>query len=167
MTEGDDKRALEPQALAEQVAAAMVRDDAAARFLGIRIEAVGPGACRASMKVREELLNSFRIGHGGFIFALADTAFAYACNAYNLATVASGCCIDYLGPARLGDTLTAAAEERSLSGRTGVYDITVTNQAGETIALFRGRSYRIKGASTSPGVPNPRPLPPRSGEGVT
>jgi len=142
-----DAEPLDPQALAEQVAAAMFKDDKTAQFLGIHIDAIAPGACRMSMKVREEMLNSHFIGHGGFIFALADTAFAYACNAYNLATVASGCSIDYVAPARLGDTLTASAEERSLSGRTGVYDITVSNQKGDTIAFFRGKSYRIKGAA--------------------
>ena len=97
------------------------------------------------MTVRADMLNGHAICHGGFIFTLADSAFAYACNSYNLNTVASGCAIDFLAPAREGDVLTAVAQERSASGRTGVYDIEVTNQRGEKIALFRGKSYRIKG----------------------
>ncbi len=91
------------------------------------------------------MLNGHDICHGGFIFTLADSAFAYSCNSYNLVTVASGCTIDFLAPARQGDVLRAQAHERSVSGRTGVYDIEVTNQRGEKIALFRGKSYRIKG----------------------
>ena len=80
-----------------------------------------------------------------FIFTLADSAFAFACNSYNLNTVASGCSIDFLAPARLGDLLTAHAQELSASGRTGVYDIVVTNAHGEKIAVFRGKSYRVRG----------------------
>lgn len=136
---------LPPEELAARVAESMYRRDRAAQHLGMQIERTGPGTATLSMKVREEMLNGHDIGHGGFIFALADTAFAYACNAYNFNTVASGCSIDYVAPARLGDTLVATAEERALSGRTGVYDITVRNQKGENIALFRGKSYRIKG----------------------
>jgi len=97
------------------------------------------------MPVSASMLNGHAICHGGFIFTLADSAFAYACNSYNLSTVASGCAIDFLAPAREGDVLTAVGHERSASGRTGVYDIEVTNQRGEKIALFRGKSYRIKG----------------------
>lgn len=137
----------DPQALAEEVARAMFRVDGAARHLGIHIEHIAPGSARLSMKLRAEMLNSHQTGHGGFLFALADTAFAYACNARNQATVASGCSIDYVAPANLGDTLTATAEELALSGRTGVYDVTITNQQGETIAFFRGKSYRIRGTA--------------------
>jgi acyl-CoA thioesterase len=97
------------------------------------------------MTVRPDMLNGHAICHGGFIFTLADSAFAYACNSYNLTTVASGCSIDFVAPARESDVLTAVGHERSSSGRTGLYDIEVRNQRGETIALFRGRSYRIKG----------------------
>ena len=81
----------------------------------------------------------------GIVRRVADSAFAYACNSYNLATVASGCSIDFVAPARCGDVLTAHAQEQSVSGRTGVYDIVVSNARGEKIALFRGKSYRIKG----------------------
>ena len=133
------------QALAERVAEAMwARDDASQR-LGMRIVDVAPGRATLTMSVRSDMLNGHAICHGGFIFTLADSAFAFACNSYNLNTVASGCAIDFLAPAREGDVLTAVARERSMAGRTGVYDIDVANQRGETIALFRGKSYRIKG----------------------
>ncbi len=111
----------------------------------MRIVAVGPGTAELAMTVRPDMLNGHAICHGGFIFTLADSAFAYACNSYNLNTVASGCSIDFLAPARSGDVLTARAREMSASGRTGVYDIEVRNDRGEKIALFRGKSYRIKG----------------------
>ena len=135
----------DPQALAEAVADAMWSRDRAAQALGIRIEAVGPGTATLSMLVRGDMVNGHHICHGGLIFSLADTAFAYACNAYNRNTVASGCNIDFVAPGREGDTLQAEAVERALSGRTGVYDITVRDSAGKTIALFRGKSYRISG----------------------
>jgi acyl-CoA thioesterase len=135
----------EAQALAERVAAAMYPRDAASQALGITIAGVGPGHAELRMTVRADMLNGHAICHGGFIFTLADSAFAFACNSYNLTTVASGCSIDYIAPAREGDVLSAAARERSVSGRTGVYDIEVTNQRGEPIAFFRGKSYRIKG----------------------
>jgi acyl-CoA thioesterase len=137
--------AAEAQALADRVAQAMwARDDASQR-LGMRIVAVAPGRAELAMAVRADMLNGHAICHGGFIFTLCDSAFAYACNSYNLNTVASGCSIDFLAPAREGDVLAAIAHERSMAGRTGVYDIEVTNQRGEPIALFRGKSYRIKG----------------------
>ena len=97
------------------------------------------------MTVRHDMLNGHATCHGGFIFTLADSAFAFACNSYNLTTVASGCTIEFVAPAREGDVLTATATERSASGRTGVYDIDVTNQDNAAIAFFRGKSYRIKG----------------------
>ena len=150
---GEHHPALAPaaaQALAERVAAQMwARDDASQR-LGMRILRVSPGRAELAMTVRADMLNGHAICHGGFIFTLADSAFAYACNSYNLNTVASGCGIDFLAPAREGDVLTAVAHERSASGRTGVYDIEVDNQRGERIALFRGKSYRIKGHVIEP-----------------
>ncbi len=133
------------QALAERVAEAMWARDDASRRLGMRIVEVAPGRATLTMTVRADMLNGHAICHGGFIFTLADSAFAFACNSYNLSTVASGCAIEFLAPARDGDMLTATAQERSVAGRTGVYDIDVANQRGETIALFRGKSYRIKG----------------------
>lgn len=140
----------EAHAIALRVADAMWANDRASRTLGLRILDVTAGEARVAMAVRADMLNGHDICHGGFIFTLADSAFAYACNSYNLVTVASGCSIDFLAPAREGDTLTAHAHERSASGRTGVYDIEVTNQRGEKIALFRGKSYRIKGHVVDP-----------------
>ena len=145
---GEHHPALSPeaaQALAEEVAQSMYERDTASQALGIRILRVAPGHAELTMTVRADMLNGHEICHGGFIFTLADSAFAYACNSYNLTTVASGCGIDFLAPARLGDVLTARAAELSVSGRTGVYDIEVRNGRGEKIALFRGKSYRIKG----------------------
>jgi acyl-CoA thioesterase len=135
----------EAQALAERVAAGMYARDRASQAMGMQIAAIGPGYAELTMTVRADMLNGHAICHGGFIFTLADSAFAFACNSYNLTTVASGCAIDFVAPAREGDVLAAMARERSVSGRTGVYDIEVTNQRGETVAYFRGRSYRIKG----------------------
>jgi acyl-CoA thioesterase len=135
----------EAQALAERVAAEMYARDPASRAMGMKIAKVGPGRAELTMTVRADMLNGHAICHGGFIFTLADSAFAFACNSYNLTTVASGCTIDFIAPAREGDVLTALAQERSASGRTGVYDIEVRDQHGERIALFRGKSYRIKG----------------------
>ena len=135
----------EAQALAERVAEAMYARDAASQAMGMRITGIGPGRADLTMAVRHDMLNGHAICHGGFIFTLADSAFAFACNSYNLTTVASGCSIDFIAPAREGDVLTAVARERSAIGRTGVYDIEVVNQRGEPIAFFRGKSYRIKG----------------------
>ena len=135
----------EAQALAERVAAWMFERDRASQFLGIAVVGVAPGRAETQMTVRAHMLNGHAICHGGFIFTLADSAFAFACNSYNLTTVASGCSIDFLAPAREGDVLTACAVERSTSGRTGVYDIDISDQAGRKIALFRGKSYRISG----------------------
>jgi acyl-CoA thioesterase len=137
--------AQEAQALAERVAAGMYARDRASQAMGMQISAIGPGYAELTMTVRADMLNGHAICHGGFIFTLADSAFAFACNSYNLTTVASGCAIDFVAPAREGDVLSAMARERSVSGRTGVYDIEVTNQRGETVAYFRGKSYRIKG----------------------
>ncbi|KAB2921303.1 MAG: hydroxyphenylacetyl-CoA thioesterase PaaI [Dechloromonas sp.] len=134
----------EAQALADATAAAMFSRDRAAQALGINIVRVQPGAALLTMAVRSDMVNGHHICHGGMIFSLADTAFAYACNSYNRNTVASACHIDFLAPAREGEVLEAEAVERSAAGRTGVYDITV-RVGGRTIALFRGKSYRING----------------------
>ncbi len=135
----------EAQALAESVAEVMWARDRATNALGMKIEAVRPGYARISMTVRGDMVNGHHICHGGLIFTLADSAFAYACNSYNKNTVASACNIDFLAPGREGDTLDAEAVEQSQAGRTGVYDVTVRDSAGKTIALFRGKSYRISG----------------------
>ncbi|GAA0785421.1 hydroxyphenylacetyl-CoA thioesterase PaaI [Marinobacterium sediminicola] len=123
----------------------MHETDYAAQGLCIEIEETRPGYARLSMKVRKDMLNGHGMCHGGFIFALSDTAFAHACNSYNKVTVASGCSIEYVAPGFLDDTLTAVAQERQRKGRTGVYDITVYNQNNEELAFFRGKSYQIKG----------------------
>ena len=135
----------ESQALAEATAKAMWSRDHAANALGISILSVKPGYAKLAMPVRKDMVNGHHICHGGMIFSLADTAFAYSCNSYNQNTVASACHIDFLAPAKEGDILEAEAIEQSLSGRTGVYDVTVRTRDGRTIALFRGKSYRISG----------------------
>jgi len=135
----------EAQRLAERVAAAMFERDQASRGLGMRILRVGPGHAELTMTVRRDMVNGHHICHGGLVFTLADSAFAFACNSYNHSTVANGCTIEFLAPAHEGDVLTAVAQERAQVGRNGVYDIAVRNQADVTIALFRGKSTRIKG----------------------
>jgi acyl-CoA thioesterase len=133
------------QQVAEEVAEAMWRRDHASRDLHMSIVSISPGSATLTMPVRRTMLNGHGICHGGYIFTLADSAFAYACNSHNHNTVAAGCSIEYLQPAREGDLLIASAVERHFSGRTGIYDIAVTNQAHETIAFFRGKSTRIRG----------------------
>ena len=136
------------QQVAEQVRDGMLANDRVARGLGIRILRIAPGQAQLEMQVRDDMLNSFDICHGGFITTLADSAFAFSCNARNVMTVASGLSIDFLAPARGGDVLIANACEVSLAGRTGVYDVEVHNQRGEAVAVFRGRSYAMKGRAT-------------------
>ena len=136
---------LTPQALAEQVAAAMYARDPASQGLGITLDDVGAGCATMSMTIRADMLNGHGSCHGGFIFTLADSAFAFACNSYNLNTVGAACTIDYLAPGRQGDVLTASAREQALAGKSGVYDVTVVNQEGRTVALFRGKSLRVGG----------------------
>jgi acyl-CoA thioesterase len=134
-----------PQQTAELVRERMYANDRAVQGLGMDIVEVSPGHATVTMTVRDHMLNGHETCHGGFLAALADTAFAYACNSYNELTVASGFSIDLVAPARHGDLLTARSVEVSKAGRTGVYDSEITNQRGERIALFRGRSYTIKG----------------------
>jgi acyl-CoA thioesterase len=133
------------QQTAEHVRERMFANDHAVQGLGMAVVEVGPGQASVTMTVRRDMLNGHAICHGGFMAALADTAFAYACNSYNELTVASGFSIDLLAPAREGDVLTARSTEMSKAGRTGVYDSEITNQRGERVALFRGRSYTLKG----------------------
>ena len=138
------------QQTADLVREGMLRNDRASKMLGMQIDAVTPGSATLSMTIRDDMLNGHDICHGGLIATLADSAFAFACNSYNELTVASGFSIDLLAPGRLGDVLTARCTEVSKAGRTGVYDTEVTNQRGERIAMFRGRSYTMKG---KPAVP--------------
>ena len=136
--------------LAERVRDTMFAHDAAAHALGLTIAAVDCGSATVAMTVRADMVNGHALCHGGLISTLADTAFAYACNSGNQMTVASGFAIDFVAPARLGDVLSAAATEQFRAGLTGVYDVRVSNQRGELIALFRGRSHTFKG---KPAIP--------------
>lgn len=128
--------------LAQAVSASMHKLDNVANQLGITVLEVGPGHAKLSLSVEENMLNGLGILHGGVTFSLADTAFAHACNSRNNKTVALSCNITYSSAAKEGDVLVAIAEEKSLKGRTGVYDVTVTNEEGVVVALFRGNSYR-------------------------
>jgi len=134
-----------PQQLAEHVRDGMFANDRASKALGMRIVEVGPGRSVVEMTVLDSMVNGHDLCHGGLIATLADSAFAFACNSYNELTVASGFAIDLLAPGKLGDVLTAHCTEVSKSGRTGVYDAVVTNQRGERVAVFRGRSHTMKG----------------------
>jgi acyl-CoA thioesterase len=145
MTDATPLCAADALALARDVGQAMWSRDNATNALGMQLISIAPGAATITMQVRSDMVNGHHICHGGLIFTLADSAFAYACNSYNLNTVASACHIDFLAPAHEGDVLEATATERSASGRTGVYDIEVKVQGGKQVALFRGKSYRIKG----------------------
>jgi acyl-CoA thioesterase len=131
--------------LARAVSDAMFARDRASQMMGMHIEAIGPGHARLTMRVRQDMLNGHGICHGGFIFTLADSTFAFACNSRNQNTLAAAAMIDFLAPGRLDDVLTAEACEQSLSGRTGIYDIVVTRADQTRIALFRGKSTRIQG----------------------
>jgi acyl-CoA thioesterase len=142
-----------PQQIAEQVRDEMLLDDKATVWMGIEIVEVGPGHSLARMTVRKEMVNGHGLAHGGLITTLADSAFAFACNAYNEVSVASGFDVNLLASARAGDVLSALCTETSKSGRTGVYDVEVRNQHGERIAAFRGRSYTMKGRAIVEGLP--------------
>ena len=133
------------QRQAERAAEALWRGDSASRQLGMSIESCGPGHATVTMRIRPDMVNGHGICHGGLVFALADSAFAFACNSYGDNTVAAGADIEFLLPAREGDALRAVAAERWRRGRSGIYEIVVQNQAGETVALFRGRSHQIAG----------------------
>ena len=140
-----DAAAPDPQAVAEACARAMWAEDEASQGLGMVLERVGPGEAVLAMTVRPDMVNGHKTCHGGFIFALADSAFAFACNSYDQRTVAQHCSVTYIRPARLGQRLTAHAVERSRSGRSGIYDVTVRDEAGGVIAEFRGHSRTVEG----------------------
>jgi acyl-CoA thioesterase len=133
----------DPQALAERSAAAMWENDLASRHLGIQIDHVAPGQATARMVVRDTMINGHNICHGGYVFLLADTAFAFACNTYGPVTVAAACDVAFLGPAHLGDELVAHATERHRAGRSGIYDVTV-RRADTVLAEFRGHSRTLR-----------------------
>lgn len=130
---------------------AMYARDPASQAMGMVLDHISPGHARMTMTVRADMLNGHQLCHGGYLFALADSTFAFACNSYNQSTVGTACTIDYLAPGRLGDVLSAEAVEQSIQGKSGVYDVKVTNQAGQTVALFRAKSLRI-GGEVVPGA---------------
>ena len=136
---------MDKQKLAEATAEAMYSADPCTRAFGIKLETIRPGYARMSMQVRPEFLNGHQTCHGGLIFTLADSAFAFACNSHNINTVAAGCSIEFLRPVSVGEILTAECSEQTLQGRHGIYDVCVTTAAGETVAMFRGKSAQIKG----------------------
>ena len=134
----------DPQALAQRSVKAMYDADLASRHLGIQISDVAPGRATARMLVRDTMLNGHAICHGGYVFLLADTAFAFACNTYGPTTVAAACDVVFLGPAHLGDELIAEATERHRFGRSGIYDVTVRRPDTTVIAEFRGHSRTLR-----------------------
>jgi acyl-CoA thioesterase len=134
-----------PQELAEASAQTMWNDDLASQRLGMVLDHIAPGQATLSMTVTDAMSNGHGNCHGGYIFTLADSAFAFACNSYNQMVVAQQCSITYLIPGRIGDRLTATATETSRRGRSGIYDIRITNQDGDHVAEFRGHSRTVKG----------------------
>ncbi len=140
-----------PAELAARVGQAMFAADAASReFLKMELVACEPGRAVMRMTVREEMLNGHKICHGGLIFTLADSTFAFACNSHNKVAVAAGCSIEFLKPGQLGDVLTCEGLEQTLQGRHGIYDMKVSNQRGEVVAMFRGKSAQIQGHVVPP-----------------
>jgi len=132
--------------LAQAVGQSMFASDVASReTMGMELLECKPGYARMQMQVRELHLNGHKICHGGFIFTLADSTFAFACNSHNKVALAAGCSIEFLKPGQLGDVLICEGIEQTLSGRHGVYDMKVSNQHGDVIALFRGKSAQIAG----------------------
>ncbi|MGZ0150107.1 hydroxyphenylacetyl-CoA thioesterase PaaI [Kribbella sp. WER1] len=137
--------------MAARVAAAMWAEDTASAGLGMKLVEVGDGTAQVEMTVREDMVNGHGIAHGGFVFSLADSAFAFACNSRNRVTVAQACDIVFVAPARRGDVLVATARERTTFGRNAIYDVTVT-RGDEVIAEFRGRSRQLSGTILSEEV---------------
>jgi acyl-CoA thioesterase len=133
----------DPRALAEQCAQAMLQNDRATHALDIRLESIDEGRAVMSMVVKDYMLNGYDMCHGGYIFTLADDAFAYATNSQDQAAVAANCSIDFLLPAFEGEVLTATAEVLHQSTRSGLYDVIVTNGRDQAVAHFRGRSARL------------------------
>lgn len=136
---------MDAKQLAKACADAMWAEDAASRGLGMELISVGPGRAELAMTVTDRMVNGHKICHGGFIFTLADSTFAFACNSYNQRTVAQHCAVTFLTAGKLGDRLTARGVEVNRRGRSGIYDITVTRQDGTAVAEFRGHSRTIEG----------------------
>jgi acyl-CoA thioesterase len=141
---------MDADAIARRAAASMYDTDRCSQWLGMSLEEVRPGYARMRMPVRPEFLNGLGICHGGLMFTLADSTFAFACNSHNVPTVAAGCSIEFLASVEGDDVLTAEATEEALSGRHGIYDIRVTNSAGKLVAVFRGKSAQLKGQIVAP-----------------
>ena len=139
------KKDMSPQALAEACAKAMWTEDRASQGLGMEIRLIAPGEAVMSMLVRPDMTNGHGICHGGFIFTLADSAFAFACNTYDQSTVAQQCAVTFIEPVREGEVLTAHAVERTRAGRGGIYDVTVRDSRNNVVAEFRGHSRTIAG----------------------
>ena len=133
------------QRIAKLAADKLYGSDRASQMLGMTIDAIAPGSAKVSMRVRPDMVNGHGICHGGLIFALADSAFAFACNSHGDNTVAAGAAIEFLAPGRIGERLTASASERWRAGRSGIYEIEVRNDRDEAVALFRGRSHQVAG----------------------
>jgi acyl-CoA thioesterase len=133
------------QSLAEACARSMWSRDRATSGLGMTLVSVGPGAAELAMTVRDDMVNGHGLCHGGFVFSLADSAFAFACNSYNVTTVAASCDIAFLKPAHLGDRLKAVAREAYREGRNGIYDVVVLDESGAAVAHFRGKSRTVGG----------------------
>lgn len=150
MPDDDRTTADTAQALAERAVHALFERDPASRSLGMEILEVRPGFVRVAMAVRPDMVNGHDICHGGFVFTLADSAFAFCCNSFNAVTVAASASIDFVAPARTGNRLVATARELWRSHRSGLYEIVVTNQDEALVALFRGRSHTLKGRQVVP-----------------
>jgi len=135
----------DPDALAVRVGQLMWADDRASQALGMELLEVRAGRARIRMRVRRDMTNGHGICHGGYLFLLADSTFAFACNSYNQRAVAASAEIHFLAPVHEGDVLTAEGVEQHLAGRSGVYDMRVTDQHGRLVALFRGKSATIRG----------------------
>jgi acyl-CoA thioesterase len=131
----------------------MYARDRASQALGIELRGIAPGQAWMRMAVRADMIQGHGSCHGGFIFALADSTFAFACNSYDEVCVALGCSIDYIAPARLGDLLDAHASEVSRGGRNGNYDVRIVNQHGQLVAVFHGRSCKVHGRVCPPEQP--------------
>ena len=138
-------QAIDENQLAWDCARHLFDRDKASRAMGMEIVEMAPGYAKLSMVLRPDMVNGYDIAHGGMIFSLADSAFAFACNSYNHSTVAQGCSIDFVNPGRLGDRLEATAEQRARGGRTGLYDVTVVGPQQQIVAYCRGKSYQIRG----------------------
>jgi acyl-CoA thioesterase len=138
--------ATEAQTLAEQCAQAMYARDRASQTAGMTIEAVAPGYARMSMTLLPQMMNGHDIAHGGAIFALADSSFAFACNSRNVPSVAQHCSITYISPGHEGERLVAECKETNLIGRRGIYDVTITGGDGRVVAIFRGHSIAVRGS---------------------